>query len=324
MGKHGRWSTVAAVALVLAAGLVGCVRAPSEKPAASPSAQTRQPTSAPMPASAFPGLTCDALAAAASVETALGGTVSTEDPSLGDAPLLQVGGVACAWISQSSTARLAIRIAPDGAEYWSAFNSWYEHTDWANDVGEINGTTCSPVEGVCSVHALERELFIEVDVDDTAGVTPDAAEAIARAALSVTPSPGPRPEPTRPPGSRSCDAALSAPQAERILGVEPGSLGYVSATTQRYRLAEIAGERVGALECRLRSSTAEALRFSIIPGGAWMIGPDSPFDEVRRPTRDGSTAFGTVGDDWLTVSLPAQQTSGLDQLYDQLVASRSR
>jgi hypothetical protein len=289
------------LALTAALGVLTACSAPvSEVPAETPagSAPSASAAAPALPTPAFPGLTCDALVPATSVVSLLGTGAAPQPPTIEDAPVLQDGGTVCAWADATDGTSLTVRLVGAGVDHWATFNHWYEHTDWSADVGEINGTMCS--DDGCAVHALDGERFIEVDTagfDDADGTR---AEQVARAALAAAPAPAPvgPPSPSAP-TSRSCATALPVETAAAHLGGAATGASYVSTATPSYHLVQDSLKRVGGLDCRLLSpDSRELVRFTVLPGGAWVFRDDSPAGAVDAGD-DQDRADARRGDDWV-------------------------
>lgn len=323
--RRTAWRTafVLTVAAVLTGVATACAGpppgAPTPAPSASaPSAAAELPPLPPLPTSAFPGLTCDALVAPASVAALLGDGATPQSPTVDDAPVLQDGGAVCAWAGASAGTSLTVRLTGDGVDHWATFNHWYEHTDWSASVGEINGTMCS--DGACSVHALDGERFIEVEVagvDDPAGTR---TEELARAALAAAPVPAAaEPPSSSAPTSRSCSTALPVDTAAAHLGAAATGASYVSTATPSYHLAQDSLQRVGGLDCRLLSADSrELVRFTVLPGGAWVLREDSPVGAVDAAGSEHS-AHARGGDDWVRLQAPGASEETTQALLAELL-----
>ncbi|WP_157580287.1 MULTISPECIES: hypothetical protein [unclassified Plantibacter] len=314
-GRVGRLGRAALVAGITLAVLTACV-GPSPHPASWGPTAGSTPSEPPssdlpdLPVADFPGLACEQLAEPDAVAALLGDRAATVAASIAEAPVLQDGGTVCAWSDEATGAALTIRLVGEGVDHWAAFNHWYEHTDWTDTVGEITGTRCS--DDGCSVHALDGERFIEVDtvgLDDPDG---QRTEEIARAALAAAPAPTPRPVASGSgtgtgTGSRSCAAALPEASVQAILGASAGGASYVSTATPSYHLAQDALTRVGGLDCRLLSADSrELLRFTVLPGGAWLFRDDAPIAGARSGSADdeGSSETAQRGEDWVSLRAP--------------------
>lgn len=328
-------ASVALLTLGLGIVLTGCVApesagAPASTDAPLPSAAALPP----VPTSAYPDVACDALVGPDALTMLLGPGLAPVIPALDDAALVQDGGLVCVWRAASSdastAASLSVRFAADGVDHWATFNHWYEHTDWSETVGEINGTRCTDTG--CAVHALDGERFLEVDVVAPNGVGAEDVEAVARAVLAAAPAPQPLARETSVPGSRSCSAALSETTALELLGLASTGASYVSTATPSYHLADDSLRRLGAVDCRLLSDEGrEVLRFTALPGGAWVFRDDSPvagFDGIE-PAPDPlarivfdrpGAAEAQRGDDWLRVSAPDATEPVLRDLLGELAS----
>jgi hypothetical protein len=333
VGRVGRAALVAIITLVALTACVG----PSPHPVSGgPKGGSTPPTSSSrdlpdLPVADFPGLACEQLAGPDAIAALLGDGAATVAPSIAEAPVLQDGGTVCGWADEATGAALTIRIVGEGVDHWAAFNHWYEHTDWTDTVGEINGTRCA--DDGCSVHALDGERFIEVDtvgLDDPDG---QRTEDIARAALAAAPAPTPRPvvsgtgsDSGAGTGSRSCAVALPEASVQTILGADAAGASYVSTATPSYHLAQDALTRVGGLDCRLLSADSrELLRFTVLPGGAWLFRDDAPIDEAGID--DGGSAGGEDatetaqrGDDWVSLRAPGADEETTQALLTGLLS----
>lgn len=325
----------AALALGLSVVLTACVEPdPTGAPVSAPAPTQSGAALPPVPVSDYPGVACDSLVGPDALGALLGPGVTSVMPSLDDAAVLQDGGLVCVWHAASSdsstAASLSVRLAADGVDHWATFNHWYEHTDWSESVGEINGTRCTDTG--CAVHALDGERFLEVDVVAPNGVGAEDVEAVARTILVAAPAPQPVARETSAPGSRSCSAALSETTALDLLGLASTGASYVSTATPSYHLADDSLRRLGAVDCRLLSDDGrEVLRFTTLPGGAWVFRDDSPvtgFDGIT-PAADplARIVFGQPGaaeaqrgDDWLRVSAPDATEAVLRDLLGELAS----
>lgn len=323
------------LALGLSVVLTACVGPdPTATPASTPAPAASEAPLPPVPVSAYPGVACDALVGPNALSSLLGSGLTPAIPTLDDAALVQDGGLVCVWRAASAdpatAASLSVRLAADGVDHWATFNHWYEHTDWSESVGEINGTRCSDTG--CAVHALDGERFLEVDAVAPDGVGAEDVEALARAILAASPAPQPVPQETTAPGSRSCSAALAETTALEKLGLPAGGASYVSTATPSYHLADDSLRRLGAVDCRLLSDDGrEVLRFTVLRGGAWVFRDDSPvtaFDGIE-PAADPLTrivfdqsggAAAQRGDDWLRVSAPDATEAVLRDLLGELAS----
>ncbi|WP_153303348.1 hypothetical protein [Plantibacter flavus] len=290
---------------------------PTETPPGS--APTSSAALPPPPTSAFPGLACDALVPDAEVASLLGNTAAPRPLTIDDAPVLQDGGSICAWADEAAGTSLTVRLVGDGVDHWATFNHWYEHTDWRDSVGEINGTMCS--DGACSVHALDGERFIEVDaagLDDPAGTR---TEELARAVLAAAPVPAPAESPSSSaPTSRSCATTLPVDTAVARLGAAATGASYVSTATPSYHLAQDSLQRVGGLDCRLLSADSrELIRFTVLPGGAWVLRQDSPVSPVDSAGSEHS-AQARRGDDWVRLQAPGASEETIRALLAELLS----
>jgi hypothetical protein len=316
IARGARVLTIAALLGVLAA----CSAPQSEVPAESPveSAPNSPAALPPLPTSAFPGLACDALVPDAQVASFLGAGAAPQPPTIDDAQVLQDGGTVCAWADEADGTSLTVRLVGDGVDHWATFNHWYEHTDWSDSVGEINGTMCS--DGACSVHALDGERFIEVDaagVDDPAGTR---TEELARAALTAAPVPAPTAAPSSSAlTSRSCATALPVDTAAAHLGAAATGASYVSTATPSYHLVQDSLQRVGGLDCRLLSADSrELVRFTVLPGGAWVLREDSPVGAVDAAESE-HLAHARRGDDWVRLQAPGASEETTRTLLAELL-----
>jgi hypothetical protein len=314
IARGARVLTIAALLGVLTA----CSAPQSEVPAESPveSAPSSSAALPPLPTPAFPGLACDALVPPASVASFLGAGAAPQPLTIDDAPALQDGGTVCAWADEADGTSLTVRLVGDGVDHWATFNHWYEHTDWGDSVGEINGTMCSI--GACSVHALDGERFIEVDaagVDDPAGTR---TEELARAALTAAPIPAPTAPPSSSaPTSRSCASALPVDTAAAHLGAAATGASYVSTATPSYHLVQDSLQRVGGLDCRLLSADSrELVRFTVLPGGAWVLREDSPVGAVDAGEH---SAHARRGNDWVRLQTPGASEETTQALLAELL-----
>lgn len=316
IARGARVLTIAALLGVLTACSAPLSGVPTETPAGSaPNSPASLP---PLPTPAFPGLACDALVPPASVASFLGAAAAPQPLTIDDAPVLQDGGTVCAWADEAAGTSLTVRLVGDGIDHWATFNHWYEHTDWSETVGEINGTMCS--DGGCSVHALDGERFIEVDaagVDDPSGVR---TEELARAVLAVAPPPAPAgPPPSSGPTSRSCAAALPVDTEAAHLGAAATGASYVSTATPSYHLVQDSLQRVGGLDCRLLSADSrELVRFTVLPGGAWVFREDSPVGAVDAAGSEHS-AHARRGDDWVRLQAPGASEETTQALLAELL-----
>ncbi|MBF4567656.1 hypothetical protein ITJ57_02655 [Plantibacter sp. VKM Ac-2880] len=323
----------ALVAIVTIAALTACV-GPSPHPASGgPTAGSTPPTSSSrdlpdLPVADFPGLACEQLARPDVVAGLLGDGAATVAPSIAEAPVLQDGGTVCAWADDTTGASLTIRLVGEGVDHWAAFNHWYEHTDWTDTVGEINGTRCS--DDGCSIHALDGERFIEVDsvgLDDPDG---QRTEDVARAALAAAPAPTPHPVASGSgsapgTGSRSCTATLPEASVQTILGTGAAGASYVSTATPSYHLVQDALTRVGGLDCRLLSADSrELLRFTVLPGGAWLFRDDAPIDgagidDAGSAGDEDASETAQRGDDWVNLRAPGADEETTRALLAELL-----
>lgn len=316
IARGARVLTIAALLGVLTA----CSAPRSEVPTETPPGSTPTSSAAlpPPPTSAFPGLACDALVPDAEVASFLGAAAAPRPLTIDDAPVLQDGGTVCAWADEAAGTSLTVRLVGDGVDHWATFNHWYEHTDWSDSVGEINGTMCS--DGACSVHALDGERFIEVDaagLDDPAGTR---TEELARAVLAAAPVPAPAESPSSSaPTSRSCATALPVDTAVARLGAAATGASYVSTATPSYHLVQDSLQRVGGLDCRLLSADSrELVRFTVLPGGAWVLRQDSPVGAVDSAGSEHS-AQARRGDDWVRLQAPGTSEETTRALLDELL-----
>lgn len=317
IARGARVLTIAALLGVLTA----CSAPRSGVPTETPSGSTPTSSAAlpPPPTSAFPGLACDALVPDAEVASFLGAAAAPRPLAIDDAPVLQEGGSICAWVDEAAGTSLTVRIVGDGVDHWATFNHWYEHTDWSDSVGEINGTMCS--DGACSVHALDGERFIEVDsagLDDPAGTR---TEELARAVLAAAPVPAPAESPSSSaPTSRSCATALPVDTAAAHLGAAATGASYVSTATPSYHLVQDSLQRVGGLDCRLLSADShELVRFTVLPGGAWVLREDSPVSAVDSAGNEHSTQA-RHGDDWVRLQSPGASEETTRALLAELLS----
>ncbi|WP_228497809.1 hypothetical protein [Plantibacter sp. VKM Ac-2876] len=314
IARGARVLSIAALLGVLTACSVPLSGVPTETPAGSaPNASAALP---PSPTSAFPGLACDALVPPASVASFLGAAAAPQPLTVDDAPVLQDGGTVCAWADEAAGTSLTVRLVGDGVDHWATFNHWYEHTDWSDSVGEINGTMCS--DGACSVHALDGERFIEVDaagIDDPAGTR---TEELARTALAAAPVPAPAAPPSSSaPASRSCATALPVDTAAAHLGAAATGASYVSTATPSYHLVQDSLQRVGGLDCRLLSADSrELVGFTVLPGGAWVLREDSPAGAVDAGEH---SAHARRGDDWVRLQAPGASEESTQALLAELL-----
>lgn len=316
VARGARVLTIAALLGVLAA----CSAPPSGVPTgtqigSAPNASAALP---PAPTSTFPGLACDALVPDAEVASFLGAAAAPQPLTVDDAPVLQDGGTVCAWADEAAGTSLTVRLVGEGVDHWATFNHWYEHTDWSASVGEINGTMCS--DGACSVHALDGERFIEVDaagVDDPNGTR---TEELARTALAAAPVPAPTAPPSSSaPTSRSCATALPVDTAAAHLGAAATGASYVSTATPSYHLVQDSLQRVGGLDCRLLSADSrELVRFTVLPGGAWVLREDSPVGAVDA-TGSEHSAHARRGDDWVRLQAPGASEETTRALLAELL-----
>lgn len=315
IARGARVLTIAALLGVLTACSAPLSGVPTGTPTGSPpNASAALP---PAPTSTFPGLACDALVPDAEVASFLGVAAAPQPLTVDDAPVLQDGGAVCAWAGASAGTSLTVRLTGDGVDHWATFNHWYEHTDWRDSVGEINGTMCS--DGACSVHALDGERFIEVDaagVDDPAGTR---TEELARAALAAAPVPAPAAPPSSAPTSRSCATALPVDIAAAHLGAAATGASYVSTATPSYHLVQDSLQRIGGLDCRLLSADSrELVRFTVLPGGAWVLREDSPVGAVDAAGGEHS-AHARRGDDWVRLQAPGASEETTRALLAELL-----
>ncbi|WP_229939310.1 DUF3558 domain-containing protein [Plantibacter cousiniae (nom. nud.)] len=316
IARSARVLTIAALLGVLAACSAPSSGVPTGTPTGSPpNASAALP---PAPTSTFPGLACDALVPDAEVASFLGAAAAPQPLTVDDAPVLQDGGTVCAWADEAADTSLTVRIVGDSVDHWATFNHWYEHTDWSDSVGEINGTMCS--DGACSVHALDGERFIEVDaagVDDPAGTR---TEELARAALAAAPVPAPAAPPSSAPTSRSCATALPVDTAAAHLGAAATGASYVSTATPSYHLVQDSLQRVGGLDCRLLSADSrELVRFTVLPGGAWVLREDSPVGAVDAAGSEHS-AHARRGDDCVRLQAPGASEETTQALLAELLS----
>ena len=283
-GRVGRLGRVALVAGITLAVLTACVGPSPDTASGGPTAGSTpsEPSSTDLPdlpASDFPGLACEQLAGADAIAALLGDRAATVAASIAEAPVLQDGGTVCAWADEATGAALTIRLVGEGVDHWAAFNHWYEHTDWTDTVG----------------------------LDDPDG---QRTEEIARAALAAAPAPTPRPVASGSgagtgSGSRSCAAALPEASVQAILGASAGGASYVSTATPSYHLAQDALTRVGGLDCRLLSADSrELLRFTVLPGGAWLFRDDAPIAGDGPVGDEDSSETAQRGDDWVSLRAP--------------------
>lgn len=314
IARGARVLSIAALLGVLTACSAPLSGVPTETPAGSaPNASAALP---PPPTSAFPGLACDALVPPATVASFLGAAAAPQPLTVDDAPVLQDGGTVCAWADEAAGTSLTVRLVGDGVDHWATFNHWYEHTDWSDSVGEINGTMCS--DGACSVHALDGERFIEVDaagIDDPSGTR---TEELTRTALAAAPVPAPAAPPSSSaPTSRSCATALPVDTAAAHLGAAATGASYVSTATPSYHLAQDSLQRVGGLDCRLLSADSrELVRFTVLPGGAWVLREDSPAGAVDAGEH---SAHARRGDDWVRLQAPGASEESTRALLAELL-----
>ncbi|PJJ55355.1 hypothetical protein [Compostimonas suwonensis] len=335
-----------AAALALLIGTAGCASAPptvpSETPAVVPSATPTEAPVPPPPSSAFPGLGCELLASPAVVAGLLGDEASLRPAEGADVAIAQEGGLACTWsvsgplhatdllLEAAESPALQLRVLPHGSEFWDAFNSGTGHLDWPDDIGDTYGAECASEAGRCSLSVLDGEMFVEVA---TVGLEAGDGElerlrGFAASVLDVAHAhlvPGEEPSrPIAPPMAQRCWNALSSEGTSDPLTRPYGLSGNTAALT--------AWELTRATVC-----TRGELVFAIVPGAAWVFGPEASV----RPAGAGIPAAGgrpesfastpdelgrqllefRVGDDWVGIW---SRTSTSAAVRDELAATLVR